>query len=81
MSKTGGHDVSDLVRRARRQGAPISEQHAAFTVLVKRFEEMAFATALQSCDDVESARDACQEASSRGADFPTCASPPRSEAG
>jgi RNA polymerase sigma-70 factor (ECF subfamily) len=54
--------VADLVRRARDPGASIAEQHAAFTLLVERFEEMALATALRACDDVESARDACQEA-------------------
>jgi len=56
------HGVADLVRRARDPHAPIQAQHAAFAVLVERFEEMAFATALRSCDEPELARDACQEA-------------------
>lgn len=54
--------VADLVRRARDARAPIHEQQAAFTILVERFEEMAFATALPASEDVSAARDACQEA-------------------
>jgi RNA polymerase sigma-70 factor (ECF subfamily) len=54
--------VADLVRRARDAHAPIHVQHAAFAALVKRFEEMAFATALRMCDEPELARDACQDA-------------------
>jgi len=54
--------VADLVCRARDPRAPIHAQHAAFTALVERFEDMAFATALRSCHEQESARDACQEA-------------------
>jgi RNA polymerase sigma-70 factor (ECF subfamily) len=54
--------VADLVRTARNPRAPLHVQHAAFTRLVERFEEMAFATALRSCGDAEAARDACQEA-------------------
>ena len=54
--------VADLVRRARDARAPIAAQHAAFTRLVERFGEMAFATALRGSDDIEAARDACQEA-------------------
>jgi len=54
--------VADLVRRARDSRASIREQHAAFAMLVERFEEMAFATALVACGDAETARDACQEA-------------------
>ena len=57
-----GPSVADLVARARNARAPIREQHAAFSTLVERFEEMAFATALRACDDMEGARDACQEA-------------------
>ena len=54
--------VADLVRSARDARAPIAEQHAAFARLVERFEEMAFANALRGSDDVDTARDACQEA-------------------
>jgi RNA polymerase sigma-70 factor (ECF subfamily) len=54
--------VADLVRRARDSRASIREQHAAFATLVEGFEKMAFTTALGACEDVESARDACQEA-------------------
>jgi RNA polymerase sigma-70 factor (ECF subfamily) len=54
--------VADLVRRARDPRTPTREQHEAFTKLVERFEQMAFATALPASDDLESARDACQEA-------------------
>jgi RNA polymerase sigma-70 factor (ECF subfamily) len=54
--------VAELVARARSARLPIHEQHAAFSALVARFEEMAFATALRACRDTESARDACQEA-------------------
>jgi RNA polymerase sigma-70 factor (ECF subfamily) len=56
------HRVADLVRRARDPRATARARHAAFAILVERFEEMAFATALGSCDEPESARDACQEA-------------------
>ena len=61
---TGGEPipVADLVRRARNSRASIAAQHAAFSRLVERFEEMAFATALRGSDDIEAARDACQEA-------------------
>ena len=48
--------------RARNARVSIHERHAAFSALVERFEEMAFVTALRSCRDAESARDACQEA-------------------
>jgi RNA polymerase sigma factor (sigma-70 family) len=54
--------VADLVRRARHPRVSIGEQHRAFSDLVERFEPMAYATALSSCDDPEHARDACQEA-------------------
>jgi RNA polymerase sigma-70 factor (ECF subfamily) len=54
--------VAELVARARNARVPIHEQHAAFSELVARFEEMAFVTALRACRDAESARDACQEA-------------------
>jgi len=50
------------VRTACDRRVPVREQHAAFAILVERFEAMAFATALQASDDMETARDACQEA-------------------
>ena len=62
MTETRKRRMADLVRQARDPDAPLSDQHAAFAALVERFEEAAFATALRACDDMESARDACQEA-------------------
>ena len=62
MTRNAGSGVADLVRRARDPRGPIREQHAAFALLVERFEQMAFTCALQGCDDTESARDACQDA-------------------
>jgi RNA polymerase sigma-70 factor (ECF subfamily) len=61
MTVEGAHDVADLVRRARDRRAAVRDQHAAFTVLVERFEDMAFATALSVCEDIEAAQDACQD--------------------
>jgi RNA polymerase sigma factor (sigma-70 family) len=40
----------------------MGERHAAFAVLVERFQAMALALASEGCGDVESARDACQSA-------------------
>jgi RNA polymerase sigma-70 factor (ECF subfamily) len=62
VSEDTGRRVADIVRRARDRRAPTHVQHAAFATLVERFEAMAFATALRACDDIEAARDACQEA-------------------
>src|SRR5262245_48234540 len=62
MKLDSTHRVADLVRRARDPRATARARHAAFAILVERFEEMAFATALRACDGPESARDACQEA-------------------
>ncbi|HKQ18554.1 MAG TPA: sigma-70 family RNA polymerase sigma factor [Candidatus Eisenbacteria bacterium] len=62
MTGNVGRRVVDLVHRARDRRAPVHEQHAAFAMLVERFEEMAYATALRGCADTESARDACQDA-------------------
>jgi RNA polymerase sigma-70 factor (ECF subfamily) len=62
MTGEAGRGVADLVRRARNPRAPAREQHAAFALLVERFEAMAFGTALRACEDLETARDACQEA-------------------
>ena len=61
MSRTG-HCVAGLVRRACDRRLPVRIQHRAFTALVERFEGMAFATALRGCEDIETARDVCQEA-------------------
>jgi RNA polymerase sigma-70 factor (ECF subfamily) len=61
MTDTGSY-VADLVGRARDPDASLREQHSAFTILVQRFERIAFATALAASSDVELARDACQEA-------------------
>ena len=55
-------DVADLVERARNDALPVSEQHAAFAELVRRFEESAFGWSLRRLDDAEEARDATQEA-------------------
>jgi RNA polymerase sigma-70 factor, ECF subfamily len=62
MTRAAECGVADLVRRARDSRASIGEQHGAFAELVERFEEMALTTALAVSDDLESARDACQEA-------------------
>ena len=55
-------DVADLVERARNDALAVSEQHAAFAELVRRFEESAFGWSLRRLDDAEEARDATQEA-------------------
>jgi len=62
MTGNVGDDVADLVRKARNPRAPIHEQQAAFAILVERFEQMAIATALPASEDLDAARDACQEA-------------------
>ena len=62
MTRTPELEVAALVRRARDSRASIRDQHAAFATLVERFEKMALSTSLAACDDLESARDACQEA-------------------
>jgi RNA polymerase sigma-70 factor (ECF subfamily) len=62
MTASTTDGVAELVRKARNARAPMHEQQAAFTTLVERFEEMAFATAVQASEDLEEARDACQEA-------------------
>lgn len=54
--------IAALVDRARDDSLPLQEQHAAFAELVRRFEEAAFAWALQRVHDPEEARDVCQEA-------------------
>lgn len=62
MTGTRPASVADLVTMARDPRASIAAQHAAFTALVERFEQMAFATAVAASPDAEHARDACQEA-------------------
>ena len=62
MTGDVGSRIADLVHRARDRRSPVHAQHAAFAMLVERFEEMAYATALRGCADTESARDACQDA-------------------
>jgi RNA polymerase sigma-70 factor, ECF subfamily len=54
--------IAELVESARDDSLPLDEQHAAFAELVRRFEEAAFAWALQRTHDPEEARDVCQEA-------------------
>ena len=60
--KQGGERVADLVRAARNPRGSIRRRHAAFAVLVERFQAMAMAVALEATGDAESARDACQAA-------------------
>jgi RNA polymerase sigma-70 factor (ECF subfamily) len=54
--------IAALVEQARDDSLPVDQQHAAFAELVRRFEEAAFAWALQRVHDPEEARDVCQEA-------------------
>lgn len=54
--------LAEVVRDARDPRASLHERHAAFTLLVERFETMALRTALLGSKDLEAARDACQEA-------------------
>ncbi|HUR83258.1 MAG TPA: sigma-70 family RNA polymerase sigma factor [Thermoanaerobaculia bacterium] len=51
-----------IVDRARNDDLPVDQQHAAFTELVRRFEEAAFAWALQLLGDPDEAKDATQDA-------------------
>lgn len=55
-------DLAAIVDRARDDDLPVDQQHAAFTDLVKRFEEHAFGWAVRLLDDPEEARDATQNA-------------------
>ena len=55
-------DLAELVRAARDPRQALHRQHAAFTTLVERFEAMAFAEAYSATGEVESARDASQQA-------------------
>ncbi len=57
-----GNSVAELVRRARDPKAPPAAQSEAFAALVERFQALALAAALNACDDVDDARDACQSA-------------------
>jgi len=54
--------VSELVRVARDPALSIGRRHAAFALLVERFQAMALTVASEACGDVEGARDACQAA-------------------
>ena len=54
--------LAAVVERARNDGLPVEEQHAAFAELVGRFEESAFAWSLQLLGDPAEARDATQDA-------------------
>lgn len=62
VSEARNHGVAELVRRARDERASIHQQQTAFTVLIERFEQMAFATAYRRSVNAEEASDACQEA-------------------
>ncbi|HEX5045154.1 MAG TPA: sigma-70 family RNA polymerase sigma factor [Candidatus Polarisedimenticolaceae bacterium] len=55
-------NVADLVRVARDPRSPVHRRHAAFSVLVDRFQAMALAVAMEGCGDAETARDASQDA-------------------
>jgi RNA polymerase sigma-70 factor (ECF subfamily) len=55
-------DLAILVERARNDSLPVDQQHAAFAVLVSRFEECAFGWALARLGDPEEAKDVCQDA-------------------
>lgn len=57
-----GPSVAELVRRARDPKAPPAAQSDAFDALVGRFQAVALAVALNACDEVDDARDACQSA-------------------
>jgi len=62
MSADPAPGVAELVRAAQDPRQALHCQHAAFTTLVERFEAMAFAAAFSQTGDVESARDASQQA-------------------
>lgn len=54
-------ELGILLARAA-EGAPLAERHAAFTEIVRRFQDMAYGYALSLMGDPERARDAAQEA-------------------
>ena len=62
MSPDPAPSVAELVRASRDLRQALHRQHAAFTTLVERFEAMAFAEAYAATGEVESARDASQQA-------------------
>lgn len=62
MSRQNARSVGELVRSARSARQTLQEQQQAFSELVRRFEKAAFATAVGLTDDVDVARDVCQEA-------------------
>lgn len=55
-------DLAAIVDRARDDALSVAQQHAAFAVLVERFEESALLWAIRLLDDAEEARDATQDA-------------------
>jgi RNA polymerase sigma-70 factor, ECF subfamily len=54
--------IPTLVRTARNARLPLQQQHDAFAELVRRFERPALTTAVNLTDDVDVARDVCQDA-------------------
>ena len=54
--------MARLVEQARDPGAPLNDQHAAFTLLVQRSQHIVFGLALALLHDVEDAKDAAQDA-------------------
>lgn len=62
MSVTSANTTARLVETARDSGAPLHEQHDAFTQLVQRSQHIVFGLALTLLHDVEDARDASQDA-------------------
>ena len=62
MSIPAAVGTARLVETARDAGAPLHEQHAAFTQLVERSQHLVFGLAVSCLRDVEEARDAAQDA-------------------
>ena len=62
MSVKATASTARLVEQARDPDASLHEQHAAFTLLVKRSQHIVFGLALTLLHDVEDARDAAQDA-------------------
>lgn len=62
MTHDPRRSVAELVRGSRDPLASLQQQQASFTLLVERFEGMAFQTAVRGSADLEAARDACQDA-------------------
>jgi RNA polymerase sigma-70 factor (ECF subfamily) len=55
-------DLTAIIDRARDDTLSVDQQHAAFAVIVERFEETALHWAMRLLDDAEDARDATQDA-------------------